>query len=203
MAKRANLTSLVRSTNFTETGFPEAKHELLGFAVQLHFCDSKNFTNRKREDITDQTVLSSLFLLVYGFGLAQVRLTNHMRCSHFCQISNSPLRASRISMPLFDFIYDYAKMQERAPRARGFRGESAVLLPEGVQMYVEREKTAVVNKNIKKEENHRFSTAVLLEDNTKKIRGTELPIPLNCFYLRLPRNTKPDHWYWITISTLV
>jgi hypothetical protein len=66
----ANLTSLVRSTNFTETGFPEAKHELLGFAVQLHFCDSKNITNRKREDIsaTDRFVLS--FCLLYGFGLS-------------------------------------------------------------------------------------------------------------------------------------
>ena len=43
-AKWANLTSLVRSTNFTETGFPEAKHELWGFAVQLHFRVSENFT---------------------------------------------------------------------------------------------------------------------------------------------------------------
>ena len=59
-------------------------------------------------------------------------------------------------------------------------------------MYVEREKTAVVNKNTKKEENRRFSTAVLLEGSTKKIRGTELPIPLNCFYLRLHRNAQPD-----------
>ena len=47
----ANLTSLVRSTNFTETGFPEAKDELWGFAVQLHFCDSKNITGRKRDQI--------------------------------------------------------------------------------------------------------------------------------------------------------
>ena len=49
MAKWANLTSLVRSTNFTETGFPEAKHELWGFAVQLHFCVSKNFTIHRQK----------------------------------------------------------------------------------------------------------------------------------------------------------
>ena len=40
----ANLTSLVHSTNFTETGFPEAKHELWGFAAQLRFRGSENFT---------------------------------------------------------------------------------------------------------------------------------------------------------------
>ncbi|MBQ2877046.1 MAG: hypothetical protein IJE25_08550, partial [Clostridia bacterium] len=57
-AKWANLTSLVRSTNFTETGFPEAKYELWGFAVQLHFRGSENFTNRK-----ERALRLSLFLL--------------------------------------------------------------------------------------------------------------------------------------------
>ena len=35
-----------------------------------HFCDSKNITNRKREDLTDETVLFSFFCLYMGLGLA-------------------------------------------------------------------------------------------------------------------------------------
>ena len=55
-AKRANLTSLVRSTNFT--------------ATQLHFRVSGNFTGRKRDNIsaTNRFVIS--FCRYKGLGLA-------------------------------------------------------------------------------------------------------------------------------------
>ena len=57
-AKRANLTSLVRSTNFT--------------ATQLHFRVSENFTGEKRENIsaTNRFVLS--FCRYKGLGLAHI-----------------------------------------------------------------------------------------------------------------------------------
>ena len=149
-ATRANLTSLVHSTNFTETGFPEAKHELLGFAVQLHFCDSKNFTNKKERTLRIIKPFCPLFFYLYMvLGLAQVRLTCQMRCSHSAEVSNSPLRASRISMPLFDFIYDYAKMQERAPRAARISREKRRLRPKAYKCTTRVQQTAVVNKNNK------------------------------------------------------
>ena len=67
----ANLTSLVRSTNFTKTGFPEAKHELWGFAVQLHFRGSENFTNRKKSRHTRFFVLRVCSFCRYkGLGSA-------------------------------------------------------------------------------------------------------------------------------------
>ena len=56
LAKWANLTSLVRSTNFT--------------AQQLHFRDSENFTNRKERTFRLLTDLFSLYVCGRGLDLA-------------------------------------------------------------------------------------------------------------------------------------
>jgi hypothetical protein len=55
MAKRANLTSLVLSTNFT--------------ATQLHFRVSGNFTDRKRDNISDKNRFVISFCRYKGLGL--------------------------------------------------------------------------------------------------------------------------------------
>ena len=73
LAKWANLTSLVRSTNFT--------------ATQLHFRVSGNFTDRKRDNISAKNRFVISFCRYKGLGLAHLRLTSQTRCSRLTVLS--------------------------------------------------------------------------------------------------------------------
>ena len=54
------------------------------------------YTNKKRENISahKKPICSLFYVCNKGFGLAHLRLTSQMRCLHFCQSKNSPLRTS-------------------------------------------------------------------------------------------------------------
>ncbi len=58
--------------------------------------------NKERENVSAvKTDLFSLSACYMGLGLAHLRLTSQMRCLHFCQIVNSPLRTSSYCDILF------------------------------------------------------------------------------------------------------
>ena len=58
------------------------------------------YTDRKRENVSATTTdLFSLSACNMGLGLALLRLTSQMRCLHFYQSTNSPLRIPPYTLP--------------------------------------------------------------------------------------------------------
>ena len=69
------------------------------FTMRQHQFIYKNEQSKNRRICF---LLLLLFSACYmGLGLVQMHLTSQMRCSHLVEVSNSPLRTSRISLPFF------------------------------------------------------------------------------------------------------
>ena len=65
-----------------------------------------DFIKQTEKEITFRllTDLLSLSVVIRVWALPIQRLTGQMRCLHFCQVANSPLRTSRISLRFFVLV---------------------------------------------------------------------------------------------------
>jgi len=76
-----------------------ATHEVISHSHSEYIALQK-----KRGHFGYKTDLFSLSACYKGLGLARLRLTGQMRCLHFCQNVNSPLRTLPFSFSLFCWL---------------------------------------------------------------------------------------------------